>query len=280
MLGCRSVVMSMNLYIQKVDMQTFLDIPIGSQKLAACLHKPATQDKRCPLVICCHGLTGTRFGSGYRFVQLARKLADLGIACLRFDFRGCGESEGRFEDVTLTSLQDDLLAACRVMREQSTCDVTRLAFVGSSFGAFTAAHVAGKIGKIDALVFLAPVSHPGILIERGMTAAAWEHLRQHGWIDHHGMPLGQGFVDQAMKADGPAALLRIAAPMLIFHSAGDREVPIEQGRAYETQRKSTGNPVSFVEIDSNDHGMRGVDHSRRIVDMSPTFLRSHLQPEA
>ena len=261
-------------------MQTFLEIPVGSQKLAACLHKPAIESKRYPLVICCHGLTGTRFGSGYRFVQLARALSEMGIACLRFDFRGCAESDGRFEDVTLTSLQEDLLAVLQAMRDHPACDANRLAFVGSSFGAFTAAHVASKIGKISAMVFLAPVSHPGILLERGMTPAAWEHLDQHGWVDHNGMPLGTGFIEQAMKADGPAALSKISAPMLIFHGVGDREVPIEQGRAYESQCRSTGDPVSFIEIDSNDHGMRGVDHSRRIVDMSTNFLRNQLQPGA
>jgi pimeloyl-ACP methyl ester carboxylesterase len=257
-------------------MQTYLEIPIGSQKLAACLHSPAPDGKRRPLVICCHGLTGTRFGSGYRFVQLGRRLSEHGIACLRFDFRGCAESDGRFEDVTLTSLQEDLFAVCQFMRGHPACDAANPAFVGSSFGAFTAAHVAGKLGKIGAMVFLAPVSHPGILLDRGMTPAAWEHLARHGWVDHNGMPLGKGFIEQAMKADGPAALSKISAPMLIFHGGGDREVPIDQGRSYEAQCKSTGCQVIFVEFDSNDHGMRGVELSRRIVEESTAFLRQHL----
>lgn len=258
---------------------SFLKIPVGSQALAACLHTPAGPDPPWPLAICCHGLTGTRFGSCYRFVQLASALARQGAACLRFDFRGCGESDGRFVDVTLTTLQEDLVAAIRAMDGTEGCDTSRLALVGSSFGAFTAARVTPGLGPaVRALVLIAPVSRPGVLIERGMTESAWQHLRDRGWIDHHGMPLGRGFIDQAMKADGPSALADLKASLLIFHGAGDRDVPIDQGRAYASAARSAGSSVQFIEVDSNDHGMRGVEHTRLIVDTSASFILSHLQP--
>ena len=81
-------------------MQTYLDVAVGEEKLAVCLHMPqrSRPGKSVPVVVCCHGLTGTRVGTCYRFVTLARELARHHIACLRFDFRGCGASDGLFSE--------------------------------------------------------------------------------------------------------------------------------------------------------------------------------------
>ena len=44
-------------------MLTFLEIPVGAQKIVTSFHRP-TGARAAPLVICCHGLTGTRVGTG------------------------------------------------------------------------------------------------------------------------------------------------------------------------------------------------------------------------
>ena len=51
--------------------------------------------------------------------QLARSLAELGIATLRFDFTGLGASEGEFARTTFTSNVADLVAAADALRQRT-----------------------------------------------------------------------------------------------------------------------------------------------------------------
>ena len=259
-------------------MQAFMDIPVGSQKLAACLHRPeaAPAGGAAPVVICCHGLTGSRAGACFRFVRLARRLAEEGVACLRFDFRGCGESDGRFVDVTVSTLMEDLLAARAAVQDLPGCDPTHVGIVGSSFGAFTASHAADRIAGLRCLAFWAPVADVRSLIQHQMPPPAWAFLREHGWVDHHGMPLGAPFFEHLPESDGPTQLARFARPLLIYHSLGDQQVQIEHGRAFETALRQAGVEVQFEPVEADDHSMRSVALNERIIEGTTAWLRRFL----
>lgn len=259
-------------------MQTYLEIPVGPQTLAACLHRPdpGGGPRDAPVVICCHGLTGSRIGAGYRLVGLGRRLAAENIACLRFDFRGCGESDGRFEDVCVEALVQDLLSVVSAVDRLEGCDPTRIGIVGSSFGAYTASHAAGQIEALRCLVFWAPVADPGSLIRQEMTDADWALLREQGWIEHHGLRLGRGFFDPVPDADGPTVLARVGRPLLIFHATGDRQVPIEHGRAYAAAMAEAGVDVRLDALDVENHAMRSVADSDRIVNETVAWFRRFL----
>jgi len=266
-------------------MRTFLDIPVGRQRLAACLDRPESEKTvgivpaAAPVVVCCHGLTGTRMGACYRFVSLARELAAQDVACLRFDFRGCGESDGRFQYLTVQTLLEDLRAVIAAIDGLPGCDPTRLGLVGSSFGAFTAAQLAGEIDALRCLVFWAPVADVRDLVHHQMPEAAWKLLRSRGWIDHNGQPLAEAFFDHLPIAAGPQMLARGGRPLLIFHAQGDAQVPIEHGRAYESAMKKIGVEVRFETITADDHGMRSVEANRHIVAGSIAWLRRFLYSE-
>ena len=67
------------------------------------IHRPerARARRGGPGVVLFHGFTGDRMESHWLFVKCSRALARAGIASLRFDFYGSGESEGEFSEVTL-----------------------------------------------------------------------------------------------------------------------------------------------------------------------------------
>jgi uncharacterized protein len=256
-------------------LQSFLEIDVGAQHLAACLHRPV-ESTTAPIVVCCHGLTGTRIGSGYRFVELARRLGESGIACLRFDFRGCGESDGRFIDVTAESLAEDLRAVLAALPRLGGFDTHRIGIAASSFGAHTVSGLAEEIKGLKALVFLAPVADPRALIEQRMPKEAWDFLRRNGWIDHHGLPLGAGFIDTLPNWDAPRRLAATRRPLLVYHGTKDAEVPLEQGQAYVEAVRSAGVEASLEPIETGDHGMRSVSATRQIVIGAAEWMRQRL----
>lgn len=84
-----------------------------------------------PLVVMCHGFTGDRDGDGH-FQPMADALAQQGIASIRVDFAGNGESEEPFTAYTLESIYDDIESAITYMRGQYT--IGQIGLVGHSMG--------------------------------------------------------------------------------------------------------------------------------------------------
>ena len=84
------------------------------QQIVGMLHLPEGRG-RFPTALLLHGFTGTKVEAHRMFVKLSRALADHGIASLRFDYRGSGDSAGEFEDMTIRSEVADSLEAIKVL---------------------------------------------------------------------------------------------------------------------------------------------------------------------
>jgi hypothetical protein len=91
---------------------------------------------------------------------LAAKLGEAGVASLRCDDRGTGQSTGDFRRATLDSLARDARAALVALRGEAAVDPARLAIIGHSEGAIEAPMVAAKVGGVRALALLAPPGRP------------------------------------------------------------------------------------------------------------------------
>jgi alpha-beta hydrolase superfamily lysophospholipase len=88
--------------------------------------------------------------------RLATALADVGVASLRVDPRGCGASDGTWETASLFARIDDARDAVGAMRSRSDLDLRRTAIVGHGEGAVVALSVAigdpaiGLVGLLGA----------------------------------------------------------------------------------------------------------------------------------
>ena len=91
-------------------------------------------------------------------VEFARELAGRGFAALLFDYRGCGESEGEFEELSLGTCAEDIRAAIELLMEEAEVDACGL--VGLRLGATAAALAASDpaVGeRVSRLILWSPV---------------------------------------------------------------------------------------------------------------------------
>ena len=116
-----------------------------------------------PVVLLLHGFTGSRDEMAIPavkegiFHRAARMWAARGFASLRIDFRGNGDSEGAFADMTLDGQVKDALAALDVLAADSEVDRDRIALVGWSMGGAVGAIVAGRTShKLTSVSLWAP----------------------------------------------------------------------------------------------------------------------------
>jgi alpha/beta superfamily hydrolase len=130
-----------------------LSIAGPTGRIEAALDLPEADAVPRPLLaIVCHPLP-TEGGSMHNKVvtMAARALRELGATTLRFNFRGVGHSEGRFDDGA--GELDDLRAVAAWARAQHPGKALWLA--GFSFGAWVSLRAAAELGA-DAVVSIAP----------------------------------------------------------------------------------------------------------------------------
>lgn len=126
-----------------------LTIPLKGQKIFAVRHEPLIRESNL-VVLFLHGFGGNKIGKHSLYVEMSMRLAEKGIASLRFDFRGSGDSEGLFEEQTLT----DLLLDAETVYDFLKAD--RVAIIGTSMGGLVASLLTAR-KKIAAVVLWAPV---------------------------------------------------------------------------------------------------------------------------
>ncbi|WP_263834829.1 alpha/beta hydrolase family protein [Salinibacter sp.] len=108
------------------------------------------------------------------FHVLADHLTRQGIAVLRYDERGVGASEGRFDGATSEEFATDVAAAVRFLRSRPGVDADATGLVGMSEGGLVAPMVHTRFEPVDFLVLMAGPSVPGheILVEQSARIAA------------------------------------------------------------------------------------------------------------
>lgn len=193
-------------------------------RLAGVLHRP--DGKAAAGVLLCHGMESSK--ESLKLAHLGEALRRAGLAVLRFDFTGAGESTGDFESITCTRQVDDLTAAHGLLKDRG---VGRVAIVGSSMGGTTALMYAGAADGVAALVTLAAPFDPRDLIKRDFPPEACARWRAQGFIEFDGRRLNVSFLEEALTIDVAAAVARISCPALVIHGDADATVPVAHAHA-------------------------------------------------
>jgi hypothetical protein len=200
---------------------------VGGQTIHGMLHLPKARP--APAVALLHGFTGQRMEAGFVFVRMARLLCDAGIAALRFDFRGSGESEGDFAEMTIEREVEDARAALRWLRARPDVDARRVGLLGVSLGSAVAMLTAGEEPGLRALCLWSTLARPRHRFALPAEPEQRAALKAHGFIDYNsaGFPVGRAFYESAARVDPVAAMARYRGPLLCVH--GDRDyLPVEE----------------------------------------------------
>jgi pimeloyl-ACP methyl ester carboxylesterase len=155
-------------------------------RLAGTLTRPRDHKGRCPAIVLLSGSgpddRNYTAGGHYPFLVLADYLTRRGLAVLRFDDRGVGQSTGAFSQATTEDLADDARAAVAYLKTREDIDPQRIGLIGHSDGALGAALLASRQPTIAVIVLLGSPGVPGDQImlrqtELGLKAlGANEHL--------------------------------------------------------------------------------------------------------
>lgn len=205
-----------------------------------------------PLAVLCHGFTGNRAGDGH-FAPLAADLAAHGIATVRPDFPGCGDSDEAFTAYTLSDMTDDVASVIAYM--QSNYGTGRTALVGHSMGGRLASLYPQQKGGITALVLWSPANGTGLhglefLDPEDFSAveSLAAEAEANGTVSAWGVEINGAFITEMCITDPNAALRECALPTLLTYSGN--EAIISAATQAETVAAVAGLPQGRVELDA------------------------------
>ena len=204
--------------------------------LCGILSKAEVPTTKC--VFLCHGLTGTG-KAGEIFEELAPQLAQAGIASFRFDFRGHGESEGSYNDLTLGGEKRDIEAAFSFIKPMG---YRNFGILAASFAAGPAClYLRENPGSAKALVFWNPILEYRWLFDSGQPwprtnfgAEAMSKLRRLGYLEigKYKLKIGQGFINDMNWLRPLEYSQNFSLPTLFVHADKDQTVPYEHSVRY------------------------------------------------
>ncbi|MCF8011821.1 MAG: alpha/beta hydrolase [Clostridiales bacterium] len=215
------------------------------QKIAGLFY---TADKPgIPLIIVCHGFTGSKEGHGTA-VNMSEYLAKTGFDILLFDFAGNGESEGNFEDITLSGQIDDLTSAVNWCKQQGTSTIITF---GRSFGGSTVICHAAKDTRVSGVCTWAAPAHlvelfSNFKVEDQDVSDKVTLAGSSGTVQ-----MKKTFFEDLKKYDIPGATAAISPrPLLLLQGTADNVVPPENtGLIYENSNQ----PKRIIYIEEDDH---------------------------
>ena len=236
-------------------------------RLQAILQKPALQQgQQCPMVVFCHGFGGSK--DGPLFELIADSLQRHGIASVRFDFNGHGESEGQFQDMTVPNEIEDAKKVIEYVRDLRY--VSGVALVGHSQGGVVAAMTAGELGTedISAVVLMAPAAVLRDDAIRGNTMGkTYNPLDPPEYVElWGGRKLGRQYIKTAFRLPIYETAAKYQGPALVIHGTADRVVPYTYGLRFHQQWPRS----EYVEQDYFDHGF--MQNIYRTTDIVSNFL--------
>lgn len=268
-----------------------IEIPGTRGNIPATIQLPAksARGEELPLVVLCHGFTGNRQGDGH-FAPLAEDLAAHGIATVRLDFAGCGDSTEPYANYTLANMAADVDSVIGYM--QATYGTGKTALVGHSMGGRLAS-LYPQLGQypVTALALWSPANGTGLQGLEFLSIdnfAAVEELAARadaeGSVAAWGVELSAAYIDGMRDSDPNVALQESGLPVLLTYSGNERI--LSDTTQTETKAAVENLPDGQVVLDpfvNGDHNYTSEDPATNtqldadLRQVTVDFLTSHLQ---
>ncbi len=222
-------------------------------RISGILHLPEKGNPPC--VVASHGLLSSK--DSEKYIAFGERISKEGIAMLRFDFRGIGESEGRIEDDTVSRRISDLGSAIDFVKSRADLG-NRVGLLGSSLGGYVSLIKASMDREIRAVVIWATPFH-------------LDDLKSNKGAEGHPLPADAFFKDLPKHRLLP--LLPKVSNCMVIHGEKDELVPVDQ--AWEIFH-SLGVSKEIHIIEAADHRLTDPKHRHRAMDLSVEWFNEYL----
>lgn len=247
------------------------ELVVCGKKIFGVLHLPKNNRSPVPYVMMLHGFGGTRTGRHRYLVLLSEALSTLGIASIRFDFRGAGDSEGDLSEQTVLTQLEDCYEIHKFAKTLPELDEQRFGLFGRSFGGYIATLSASKILP-QALALAVPFG-------------GWLYQKENSPIQYSaaisgytfmGAPIASALIEEVKAISLPEELAKLLTiPLLHIHAEKDQIVTNIDCSVYKASRME-GSVSEFISYPSSDHEFNHYQERLHSIQKIAQFFQLHL----
>lgn len=240
----------------------------GSQKLFAIFHYPL-KPKKAPAILICHGLAGHKIGHQRLYVALSECLSRAGIASLRLDFRGSGDSEGDFAALTINTQVEDALLGLDWLLSNPQVDPKKIGIFGRSFGGAVAVLAAAQFKKIKSVALWAPIFDASQWEEswEKVQSGVLERSERHELMRINGQLPSMKFFEELFRLNLAPPLHSLGAvPLLHIHGEKDPVVGVKHADCYSSVRREASGESKFIRLLHGDHDFTHPEEKKSAIE--------------
>ncbi|MBL0388198.1 alpha/beta fold hydrolase [Tumebacillus sp. ITR2] len=245
-------------------MQEAIHLSFNGMTLRGMEHVPPhAPGEKLPAVILFHGFTSNKLEQHRLFWKLSRELEEAGVAAFRYDFLGSGESDGHFEDMTVSGEIAEAHAILDSVRQDLRIDPTRIVLLGMSMGGLVASVVAGdRPQDLRDLVLLCPAGNMYDIVKPVVDMhLANPELKV---LDYGGNLIGRAFGEDVRVMNVYDRAKNYTGEVLLVHGTRDSTVPFTVSQRYiET---CYGDRAELHPIEGADHTYNKHEWEREVLD--------------
>ncbi len=234
-------------------------------RLCGLLNRPSENTDE--VVILAHGYGSHK--NRPKYLRFAKEFGKRNIATFRFDFLGRGESEGSFEDITISEGANSILKAIDILKSK---DFSEFGLIGISFGGISSAIASSKTDELKALVLVCPVSDYVSKKVLEMTDDGIRKWKETGCTQIEDRLLRYQFFEDAKKNNVYDVAHRINVPTMIIHGTSDEIVPFEQSMKTSGLIKN----CRLERVEGCGHRFSKKEYFEKMIELAVDFVSENI----
>lgn len=223
-----------------------------------------SKNKKLPTIVIVHGHTGNKLGNSFFYVRMSKYFTEQGYCTFRFDFTGSGESDGEFENMTLSSELEDMDCIMDYIKYNKNVNREKIFIIGHSMGGLITTLKAQQYNP-KKIILLAPAND--------MYESVVELYNTYGnnmeEIEYIGLKIKKEFMLDLGKYKPYEMAKLYNNDVLIFRGSNDNAVSKET--CIKTERTFPG-AVEYYELDGIDHSFVNYNIRQYIVKKIFNFI--------
>lgn len=225
------------------------------------------------LVILCHGFLGNK--DNWFFQALSKKISESGYSCFRFDFSGCGDSQGAFEESTISKQIEDIASVVDYFKKKG---YQIFSLIGHSMGGTEVLVYQSKYADAKCIVAIAPRVYNAKAVTERYSKEQLALLDTQGFFMYTNSAqktykITKKFIDDRMKnyTDIRTYAKKIMSPVLLVHGTGDITTNISESRELSASLENAS-MILLKEIEQATHGFEQKEHEESLLHTISSFL--------